>query len=370
VCERDHSYDAVVVGGRIAGSTVAALLGDRGMSVLLVERVRFPSTTISTHFFRGEGLVAVLERLSLLDEVLALGPPPLRREWSFGFGTPGPEEGPPQNPGEAGFSLSVRREPLDDLLLRRAARTPGVVLAQPATVVRLLRDEGRVVGIRLRDGAGEHEVRSRVVVGADGRHSFVARDVAPAVEHHVDALRTLYYRYVSGWHGPGGEPPDAAEFSLNGDEVAYVFPSDAGLACIGVSAPSRDFAAFRAAPDAELDRRVRAHPGLAERWLAARPVGRPAGGSPEPSWMRVPAGPGWVLVGDASVHQDPWTGAGMDTAGRHAVMAADAVADWLSGHATEEDVVRRYHRDRDEHVLADWTECTSLARDLSQLAAA
>ena len=83
--------------------------------------------------------------------------------------------------------------------------------------------------------------------------------------------------------------------------------------------------------------------------------------------MRVPAGPGWVLVGDASVHQDPWTGAGMDTAGRHAVMAADAVADWLSGHATEEDVLRRYHRDRDEHVLADWTECTSLARDLSQL---
>ena len=136
----------IVVGGRIAGSTVAALLGDRGISVLLVERVRFPSTTISTHFFRGEGLVAVLDRLSVLDEVLALGCPPLRREWSFGFGTTGPEEGPPQSPGDAGFGLSVRRAPLDDVLLRRAGRADGVAVAQPATVVRLLREDGRVDG--------------------------------------------------------------------------------------------------------------------------------------------------------------------------------------------------------------------------------
>jgi hypothetical protein len=44
--------------------------------------------------------------------------------------------------------------------------------------------------------------------------------------------------------------------------------------------------------------------------------------------------------------------------------------DWLSGGATEEDALGRYHRDRDEDVLADWTQCTSLARDISQLAAA
>ncbi len=368
MCERHHSCDVIVVGGRIAGSTVAALLGDRGISVLLVERVRFPSTTISTHFFRGEGLVAVLDRLSVLDEVLDLGCPPLRREWSFGFGTTGPEEGPPQRPGDAGFGLSVRRAPLDDVLLRRARRADGVAVAQPATVVRLLREDGRVTGARLRDREGEYDVQSRIVVGADGRHSLVAREVAPSVEHHVEALRTLYYRYVSGWSDPGGAAPDAAEFSLRGDEIAYVFPSDAGLACVGISAPSADFAAFRAAPDAELDRRLRAHPGLAGRWADATPAGRAAGGPPEPSWMRAPAGPGWALVGDAAVHQDPWTGAGMDTAGRHAVLAADAIADWLGGRVTEAEAFGRDHRDRDEHVLADWTECTSLARDLSQLA--
>jgi len=60
----------------------------------------------------------------------------------------------------------------------------------------------------------------------------------------------------------------------------------------------------------------------------------------------------------------------MDTAGRHAVMAAEAIADWLRGRVSEEEAQARYHERRDAHVLADWTECTSLARDLSQLATA
>lgn len=47
------SYDVIVVGARVAGATVAALLGDAGYQVLLVDRDAFPSPTLSTHFFRG-----------------------------------------------------------------------------------------------------------------------------------------------------------------------------------------------------------------------------------------------------------------------------------------------------------------------------
>jgi flavin-dependent dehydrogenase len=75
-----------------------------------------------------------------------------------------------------------------------------------------------------------------------------------------------------------------------------------------------------------------------------------------------------MLLGDAAVHQDPWTGAGMDTAGQHAVLAADAIAGSLNGGVPEEGAFAAYHRARDAHVLADWEECTTLARDLSQLA--
>jgi len=364
---RHPLYDAIVVGGRVAGATVAALLGDRGLRILLVERVRFPSATISTHFFRGAGLVAVLDRLDVLERVLSLGCPPFRREWSHGFGTPGPDETPPQEPGDAGFGLSVRRAPLDQLLLERAAR--GVDVAQPCVARGLVWDGDRVAGAHLSGDGWAGEARSRIVIGADGRHSFVARAVGARAQHEAEAQRTLYYRYVTGWVGPDGRPSDAAEFSLNGNEMGYVFPSDGGVTLLGVSAPRAAFSRFRADPSAELDHRLASHPGLASRLEQVVPVGRPAGGPPERAWMRVAAGPGWALVGDAGAHQDPWTGEGMDNAAVCAVHAAEAIGDWLCGKAGEQESLDRYRMLRDERVRPRFEECISLAPDLSPLAA-
>jgi hypothetical protein len=108
--------DVVVVGARVAGSTVAALLGDSGAQVLLVDRASFPSPTLSTHFFRGGQAVSVFDRLGVLDRLLGLGAPPLRCEYTY-VGDPAGVVGPPQDPGEIGFSLSVRREALDELQL-------------------------------------------------------------------------------------------------------------------------------------------------------------------------------------------------------------------------------------------------------------
>lgn len=366
----EASYDVVVVGGRVAGATTAALLGESGATVLLVERVTFPCSTISTHFFRGAGCVAVLSRLGLLEQVLALGAPKLVREYQYGFGGDGSvAEAPPQDPGEAGFCLSVRREPLDDLLLSRARSVSGVNVAQPASVVDLLWDEGRVAGVRLREGSDEREVRARLVVGADGRHSLVARVVRPSVTREEPPARTLYYQYVGGWRGPDGAAPDGAEFSLRRDELAYVFPSDSGLTCVAVSASKSEFARFRAAPREELMRRLHGHGQLTDRLQRSEPIGRTAGGPPESSWVREPAGPGWALVGDAGLHQDPWTGLGIDMASTHATFLADAVSDWLLGRATEEEAIHRYRKARDEHALAGFTETVTLARDLSVLVA-
>jgi flavin-dependent dehydrogenase len=189
----------------------------------------------------------------------------------------------------------------------------------------------------------------------------------PQLDRSLEPLRTLYYRYVTGWRGPGGEPPDAAEFSLNGDELAYVFPSDDGMTCIAVSAPAAAFPAFRSDPDGELNRRLAGHPGLAARIEAAGRAGRTEGGPPEANWVRRAAGPGWALVGDAGWHQDPWTGEGMDNASRCAVAAADAIADWLGGQATEERAMARYADRRDKLADASFDPCTCRARDLAPL---
>ena len=175
--------------------------------------------------------------------------------------------------------------------------------------------------------------RAEIVVGADGRHSLVARKVAAEVEQQAPPLRALYYRYLAGFASPGGGAPDAAEFSLLGDEIAYVFPSDAGLTCVAVSVNLDTFARLRRDLDAGYAERIDRHRGLAPRVAAAEPAGRLAGCGPERSYVRVPHGPGWALVGDAGMHQDPWSGEGMDMAGVHATFLAEAIVGSLNGDA-------------------------------------
>lgn len=365
----DREYDVVVVGARIAGATVAALLGEAGRRVLLVDRARFPSATLSTHYFRGAGLVAVLDRLGILDQVRALGSPPLVRGYHYADGTAEPTVGPLDEPGAAGHGLSVRREPLDHLLIRRAITFPTVELAEGTRFAGVLREGSRVVGVRLETSTDEWSVRARIVVGADGRQSAVARAVGATTEVEDPSIRAIYHRYVRGFPGPNGVEPDGAEFSLLGDELAYVFPSDAGVTCVALSVNLADFARMRTATEEHFRSRLAAHRGLADRFMAATPEGKQLGCGPESNVVRVPVGPGWALVGDAGLHQDPWTGRGMDLAGIHATFLAEALLDWLGGVASEEQALATYHARRNDHGLPLYRETVMLGRDLRQLAA-
>jgi flavin-dependent dehydrogenase len=369
VGETDHvreRYDVIVVGARVAGSTLAALLGEAGLSVLLLDRARFPSTTPSTHFFRGAGMVGVLERLGVLDEVLALGCPPLTREFNYSEGSEEGVEGPPQDPGSVGYCLSVRREPLDFVLLKRACWSKGVELVDGASVIDLVWDGDRVAGVELADGRRAH---ARIVVGADGRHSLVAKKVSPALEHETPPYRALYYRYVSGFSGPDGSPPDAPEFSQLGDELAYIFPSDSGLTCVALSVNLETFRWLRQDFEARYAERIGMHRGIAPRVEAAGADGRLAGCGPERSHLRVPWGPGWALVGDAGMHQDPWSGLGIDMAGVHATFLAEAIVDWLRDSGDERAALGRYHERRNGHGLESYHETVRFAADLSKLEA-
>ena len=357
-------YDVIVVGARVGGSAVTALLGDAGLSVLLVDRARFPSTTPSTHFFRGAGLVGVLERLSVLDEVLELGCPPLTREFNYSDGAAVGVEGPPQDPGSIGYCLSVRREPLDLILTRRARASESVEFTERTGVADLLWDGGRVAGVQFADG---RSASAEIVVGADGRHSTVASKVAAETEHETPPSRALYYRYVDGFTGPDGAAPDAPEFSVLGDEIAYIFPSDAGLTCVAVSVNLETFRWLREDFEARYEERIAAHAGLATRAAAAEVQGRVGGCGPGRNYVRVPWGPGWALVGDAGIHQDPWSGLGMDMAGVHAAFLAEAIVAWLGGAADERAALAGYHERRNAHGLDAYHETVRFAADLREL---
>lgn len=168
-------YDAIIVGARVAGSSTALLLARRGYRVLLVDRATFPSDTLSTHQIQLPGSAA-LKRWGLLDKVIATDPGKADQVHfdMDGLVITG------QYPALDGVTAvySPRRYVLDTILVEAAAEA-GAEMRQEFTVQELLWEDGCVVGIRgqAKTGGSVTE-RARIVIGADGKHSLVAKAVA------------------------------------------------------------------------------------------------------------------------------------------------------------------------------------------------
>lgn len=351
-------YDVVIVGARIAGSITAALLGARGWRVLLLDRATFPSDTLSTHFFRSPALRA-FQRAGVFDQVQATGAPHLTVNFNDVDGVVFSE--PVRGAEGLGYYLCVRRVTLDDILVRRAQRESTVELRQGVTVRGLLRDGDRVIGVRGARQGQEDSVTAKVVVGADGNHSIVARELQPRIEHAAPVSRAMYYAYFAGL-----EPQEesAAEWHYRGNELVYVFGCDAGLTLLAVSVPIREFPAWQRDGALLFPERLRARPILGPRLARAEQVGKLFGTGNIPCWVRVPYGPGWVLVGDAGLIMDPWSGQGIDQGSTHAVLLADGLHRWLSGEVAWETAMDEFHAARNAFTEKAYTRTSTYAPDL------
>ena len=177
-------YDAIIVGARCAGGPTAMLLARKGYRVLLVDKATFPSDTISTHIIWPHG-AEIMDRWGLLDRLAATGCPPVALNLIFDVGPFALKGGVTDtNGGRGGFC--PRRTVLDKLLVDAAVEA-GAELREGFTAEALLWDGDRVAGIKghSRTG-GAVEERARVVIGADGVHSLVAKAVR-APEYDVQA---------------------------------------------------------------------------------------------------------------------------------------------------------------------------------------
>ncbi|MGA7418667.1 MAG: FAD-dependent monooxygenase [Acidimicrobiales bacterium] len=332
-------YDVIVVGARCAGAPVAMLLARAGHRVALVDRVSFPSDTMSTHFLWQRG-ASRLEAWGVLDQLEARGCAPIR-EITFDVG-PVSLSGIGPTVGGVASTYCPRRTVLDALLVE-AAVAAGAELIEGFTVRGLLWSEGRVVGVtsdqRTTPGVS---LRASVVVGADGLHSTVARGVEARCYRDHPPLTGVYYSYWSGISALG------AAFHVRSGRLILVWPTNDDLTCVYVAWPREEYRQVRGQVEGDFRSALALVPGLQEAVATGNRVGRFVGTGDLPNFWRTSAGPGWALVGDAGHHKDPCTGMGMSDAFLAAEMLAGAVHDGLVGHRPMDDALADYQEGRDD----------------------
>ena len=337
LCRR--AYDAIIIGARCAGSPTGMLLARRGYRVLIVDRATFPSDTISTHVVHPLG-VAALARWGLLDRLTATGCPPIHT-YAFDFG-PFILSGTPGT-ADAAVAFCPRRTVLDKLLVDAAADA-GADVREGFIVDELVFDDAHVVGIKGRTPAGAViEERAKIVVGADGRHSLVARAAQAGQYHEKPPLLCAYYSY---WRG----------LPMNGRFETYIRPNRGcaaaethdGLTLVIGGWPIAEFEANKKDVERHYLETIRLAPALGDRLGGAKREA-PIAGATIPNFFRKPYGPGWALVGDAGYNKDPITAQGITDAFRDAESIATAVDESFSGRRSFDDAMHEYQAGPVQH---------------------
>jgi flavin-dependent dehydrogenase len=234
-----------------------------------------------------------------------------------------------------------------DKLLVDAASEAGAEVREAFTVDDLVSEDGRVVGIRGHSKGGPSVIeRARVVVGADGLHSMVARTVAPEQYNEKPALEASYYAYWS-------RLPTDGRFEAydRGDRIWAAWPTHDDLTLVIVGWPAAQFEANKTNIERHYLEAFDRAPAFADRIRAARREARFVGAS-VPNYFRKPFGPGWALVGDAGYMKDFMTAQGITDAFRDAELCANALHASLSGADSFDAAMAKYQSARDEQVLA------------------
>jgi len=343
--KRDRDYDVIVVGARCAGSATAMLLARGGCEVLVVDRARAGSDTLSTHGLMRGGVLQLL-RWGLLERIQAAATPPVRKV-VFDY----PDERLPITikPSPGVDALYAPRRTVLDRVLADGASEAGAEIRFGVTVTDLVRDGPAVTGVIGRDDTATFRASADLVVGADGIRSTVARLVDAPTTRVGSSDNAVIYGYWEGVDAAGYEwfyrPGFAAGVIATNDEHTLTFAA---------IPPER----FHAAATGDLEGAFRAAltehaPELLERIDDGARVERLRGFKGATGLMRRPWGPGWALVGDAGYYKDPITVHGITDALRDSELLARAILD--RGDATH---LARYEseRDRVSHALFDVTD--------------
>ncbi len=355
---RAREIDVLVVGAGPAGSSTAWHLAREGAHVVVLDRARFPREKPCAEYLSPEAS-RILSAMGALEACEAAGAAHLA---GMVIRAPSGARIRGEFAAAHGFrafrdkGLALRRPVLDSILLDRA-RAAGAEVREGEQVISVLRDpRGAVCGVRVRgaavDGGGEREIRARLVIGADGLRSIIARRIGVA-RHTIGPRRLAFighYRNVEGITDFG---------EMHVEREGYVGLADVGHGLTNVAV---------VVPRASVRDNVAGNPAaFLERWIAERPHLAPRmAGAVRATTVRV-TGPfashatrawdrGVALVGDAADFFDPFTGEGIYSALRGGELLAPYALESLAAERPRaaDEALREYDRARRRAFRGKW----------------
>jgi flavin-dependent dehydrogenase len=327
--EASSDPDVVVIGGGPAGSTVSTLMAQQGLRVMLVEREKFP------RFHIGESLIPetywVLKRLNMLPKMQRSH---FVKKYSVQFvNSKGTNSAPfyfwDNRPHECSQTWQVVRSEFDQMMLENA-REHGVEAHEGVRVHEVLFEGDRAVGVKMRDAAGFHEVRAKVVVDASGQNGLLMNRLNLRVWDPF-LNKGAIWTYWEGAYRDAGRDEGATLVIQTGGKNGWFWyiPLHNDIVSCGVVAPFDYLFQGRANYAQTYEEEVAACPGVKERVKHARRATGYFATKDYSYRSKQVAGNGWVLVGDAFGFLDPLYSSGVLLALKSGELAADAIVDGL-----------------------------------------
>ena len=338
-----HQTDILIIGAGPGGASTALFLAKQGIRSVLVDKATFPRDKICGDALSGK----VVEVLKKLDPALVTELHD-RNEYlgSFGVTFVAPNGHTLRVPFKNEINTSSiapgfisKRIDFDNWLVEQCKKCPEIELIENTE---LRHFEKTAIGYHTTAKSGE-VFEAKLIIAADGAYSSFAKEIAgikTEPEHNCFGLRA-YYKNVSGLDHQNFIELHFLKDFLPG--YFWIFPLPDGYANVGVGMRADVMSKKNLNLKKEFERFISTHPAIAPRFTHAEKIGEvKLHGLPLGSKKRPLSGDHYLLVGDAAMLIDPFTGEGIGNAMMSGMFAAQQAAQALSADNFTKEFLQQY----------------------------